>query len=235
MKLNKLFLVLAVLVSCYVSAQNDASDDKEGINPTLSIEDFKVSSYTGISDVYKSAYGSPYLDGDLRLGTLLKGNDLVQAYMRYNIFYNEIEIADNPNTKNVSSLIKNKDTKAVINGKTYTYVVRNVDGQTKGEFYEIVSSGSKYDLYKKNRVRYISPRSATTSLQSDRPGKFVQSFEYFMVSNEGKFMRIPQKRKKLLKSLNGNKDLLKDFLKENKINLSEDEGVATFVTFYNSL
>ncbi|EDM43933.1 hypothetical protein SCB49_10097 [unidentified eubacterium SCB49] len=183
--------------------------------------------------------GSPYTNSNFRVGNLYKNNTIVKknVLLRYNAFSRQIEIKNNQDSDNddYGSLIKDSDIQASINGNKFILIpFENSD--EKGDYYEILSHGATYDLYKKTNVRFVEPYIAKTSYEKNKPAKFIQSHVYYLSStSDKKLLELPTSNRKIIKLL-GEKDKdIKSFIKSNDIDVSEEGDLIKIVKRYDSL
>jgi len=232
MKIKFYFALVAVTFTALLNAQNQIISNENSSKEVNSIDEYTVRASV-IRDEFKSAGGSPYLDENFSVGTISKGNDITTAFMRVNVYFEEIEVIKDKGSKDVTALKKNSDMKVIIAGKTYVYAIKTNGEKRKGGYFEVLTSGKEFDLYKENTVRYIKPTVATTSLTSDRPGRFSPSTEYYLVNKQNKFISIPSNRRRLAKMFDYKQEEIKGFLKENGIKTNKEEDLEEFVNFYN--
>jgi len=248
------FLLITLFATTFLSAQINR---RYNVDPVNSNSSYTITSYGITEDEFNQAEGSPFLDKEFKPGTIVSGEEVSKAYLRYNIFFEEIEIAQDPGSKDISSLKKEVGTKAIFDNKVFTYLLldtgNNQNGvyfqilstgsyllldtgnNQNGVYFQILSTGSQFDLYMKSNVRYIAPYYGSTSIDKDRPGKFEVSNKFFLVSKNYKFITIPKNHRNLLKLVSHKKKEVKDFLKKNRIKLDKEEDVLKFVDYYNRI
>lgn len=239
MTLKKSTLVLITLcLSQMMLAQRDPRSYRMGVDRVNGSAAYNVTAYGITEDEYNSADGSPYLDKTYAPGTIKSGDKVTKAFMRYNVFFEEIEVSEIPNPENnkkTGALLKDGNTQAVFNDKTFVYMMMGNGENQKGVYFQILSTGNHFDLYMKSTVKYLPPQYAYTSIDHDMPGRFEMKHQYFMVSKQNRFIPIPEKHKDLLKMISYKQDEVKNFLKKEHIKLSEPEDVKKFMLFYNKL
>jgi len=226
------FLLITLFATTFLSAQINR---RYNVDPVNSNSSYTITSYGITEDEFNQAEGSPFLDKEFKPGTIVSGEEVSKAYLRYNIFFEEIEIAQDPGSKDISSLKKEVGTKAIFDNKVFTYLLLDTGNNQNGVYFQILSTGSQFDLYMKSNVRYIAPYYGSTSIDKDRPGKFEVSNKFFLVSKNYKFITIPKNHRNLLKLVSHKKKEVKDFLKKNRIKLDKEEDVLKFVDYYNRI
>jgi len=232
MNCKYLFLLITLFASTFISAQRN---NRYTVDPFNSNITYTITSYGITEDEFNEADGSPYFDKEFKPGTIISGDKISKAYLRYNIFFEEIEITQDPGSKDISALRKEQGTKATFDDRVFIYLLLGTGENQTGVYFQILSTGSQFDLYMKSTVRYIPPFYGSTHLQHDKPGKFEITNKFFLVSKAYKFIAIPENHRTLLKLLSYKKKETKNFLKKNKIKLNNEEDVIKFVEYYNKV
>ena len=233
--MKKTILILLLIVySPYLFSQNNDANYKIGVRQ-ISLEENKA--FLDLSDAeFKQIKGSPYENEEFVNGSIYQGENLIEnnVFLRYNIFSNEIEIKQSPNHNEYNALIKNSEMVIKIGGDVYVLIpFEGVD--EKGTYFKIITSGSHLDLYKRSEVTY-SPRTfPKTSYDREQPAKFTRTDTYYFMLKDGNFVVMPTKKAKLLKLMKPHDAEIKKFMKENRINLKNENHLIKLVKFYNSL
>lgn len=177
------------------------------------------------------AYANPnFLQGKIfQEDQLIKDN----VPMRYNAYADEIEIKKNVSDESYSALIKSPDIFVKIVNDIYVFVPFEGSIQ-KGGYFNVLSDGKTYDLYKKTKAEYREPRKAQTSYQQDTPPSFVKSTTYYLVKN-GAFLEMPSSKSKILKMMDSKKSEMKKYIKENKVDLDKESDLIKTISYFDSL
>lgn len=233
MKKTIVLLCLAVF-NLSVYSQNNDANYKIGVRQ-ISLAENKA--FLDLSDSeFKQIKGSPYDSEVFLLGSIFQAEQLVEknAYLRYNIFSNEIEIKKNLNDQEYNALVRNSD--MIIKIGMDVFVLVPFEGSDeKGAYFKIISSGAHLDLYKRSSVEYTPRTFPKTSYDREKPAKFTRTDTYYLMLKDGNFVEMPKKKSKLLKIMKRNEAEVKDFIKVNHINLKEENDLIKLVKFYNSL
>ncbi|RRQ49318.1 hypothetical protein DZC72_01450 [Maribacter algicola] len=189
---------------------------------------------------YDEFQGSPYVSNNFKQTRIsYNDEDMGTMFYRYNALNEEIEIKNTlleeegikglSRDKNISILVDNKKLsfKTFVTSKNNTlngYLLQLIDGKT-------------YDLYKRTRVKFTEGKPAPNSFVKAVPARFSQFTEYyFQKEGVNRIDEIPLSNNKLLKLLSGNdKESLKNYLKENKIKIKEEEDLIKAFNFLNTL
>lgn len=231
---KSVLIVLLTICTSFLFSQNNDYNYKIGVRQ-ISLEENKA--FLDLSDAeFKQIKGSPYDNEEFIRGSIYQGENLLEnnVFLRYNIFSNEIEIKQSENQNDYNALIKNSEMIIKIGSDVYVLVpFEGVD--EKGAYFKILSSGSHLDLYKRSEVSY-SPRTfPKTSYDREQPAKFTRTDTYYFMLKDGNFVVMPTKKAKLLKLMEPNDPEIKKFMKENRINLKNENHLIKLVKFYNSL
>ena len=233
MKKTIVLLCLAVF-NLSVFSQNNDANYKIGVRQ-ISLDVNRAFLDLGDSE-FKQIKGSPYDSDVFLLGSIFQNEQLVEknAFLRYNIFSNEIEIKKSSSDTEYNALIRNSD--MIIKIEDDVFVLIPFEGEDeKGSYFKIISSGAHLDLYKRSSVEYTPRTFPKTSYDREKPAKFMRTDSYYLMLKDGKFVEMPKKKSKLLKIMKRNENEIKDFIKVNHINLKEENDLIKLVKFYNSL
>jgi|TARA_R100000306_G_scaffold5939_7_gene8344 hypothetical protein len=216
-----------------VSAQEQGLYELQ--NKKIDVEQ-RYASFNISKEEFESMEGSPYVNENFIKGNIYKGKELANqnVLLRYNAFADEIEIKKNEQEQSYNALIKDPDIYVKIFQDVYVFVPYNGSNE-KGGYFNIVKEGDQFDLYKKTKVTYKEPTFAKTSYQSDKPAKWVDNITYYLVGKDGSFYELPTRRSKVLDVMSEKKKEVKRYIKEQDIDLDEEQDLAKLVTYFNSL
>ncbi|RFN59623.1 hypothetical protein [Marixanthomonas ophiurae] len=196
----------------------------------------RYASFNISKEEFESMEGSPYANETFIEGNIYQGKKLANknVLLRYNAFADEIEIKKNKQTDTYNALIKDPDVYVKIFQDIYEFVPYNGSNE-KGGYFNVVTEGDQFDLYKKVKVTYKEPTYAKTSYQTDKPAKWVDTVTYFLVGKDGSFYELPTRRSKVLDVMSKKKKEVKRYIKEQNIDLDEEQDLSKLVTYFNSL
>ena len=110
------------------------------------------------------------------------------------------------------------------------------DNLRNGYLYEL-SNGPKYNLYFKNNVKYTQGTHPVTSLTRPTPNKFSHFVEYYLKRNgEETAQSLGKSRGDFLKVVDADiRDQVKEYLKEEKIDLKNSQDLIRLFAYMNDL
>lgn len=177
------------------------------------------------------AYSNPnFLQGKIFQGDQLIKDDVP---MRYNAFADEIEIKKNNTSENYSALIKDPNIFVKILKDIYVFVPFQGSNE-KGGYFNVLSDGKTYDLYKKTTAIFREPRKARTTYEKDMPPSFVKTTIYYLVQN-GTFLEMPNSKSKVLKMMSKKKNEIKDYIKQNNLDIDKETDMIKLVSYFDSI
>jgi hypothetical protein len=187
--------------------------------------------------------GSVYIDESFKPCQIYYNQDLVgDFYYRHNAFNDEIEIKDTPSPadKEVSSLMALRQLRLVDsqdNTELSLHVYQTKEENLRNGYLYEVSTGPKYNLYSKNNVKYTQGTHPVTSLTRPTPNKFSHFVEYYLTRNgEETAFSLGKNKGDFLKTVDsGIRNDVKDYIKEEKINLKDEADLIRLFGFMNTL
>ncbi len=168
-------------------------------------------------------------------GKIFQEDQLIKdkVEMRYNAFADEIEIKKNASDEGYGALIKDPNIFVKIFKDIYVFVPYEGSNE-KGGYFNVLSDGKTYDLYKKTKAEFKEPRKAKTTYERDFPPSFTKTNTYYLVQN-GTFLEMPSSKSKVLKMMDSKKNEVKNFIKQNDIDLDKERDLIKLVTYFDSL
>lgn len=178
--------------------------------------------------------GMPYSQKMFRFANVEKLN--INAYMRYNIVNDEFEFITKKNDTLILDKINDFNTikfpemrlkyiltPYVYRGKlVYGYLI---DFYNKGNF----------ALYKKENISFVEAKTAKTSLEIDMPAKYSKIGDNYFLKTKDTISEFPSNKKGFLKLFPDKKQILENFIKENKIDFDEVTSYIKIVDFLATL
>ena len=179
---------------------------------------------------YSDIQGTPYYYANFVEAKT--GDASVMIPIRYNPFLDTLEILDN-STGNVYELPKDSTYPKFTFEKTNEKLVLvNTNNEYSGYFFELV--GGKNRLLRKNITKFKKEIPAPNSLLPSTPAKFEKQKPIYFIKTDDNIIKITKKADDLLNALPADKkDVTKDFIKTNKIKLTEELDLIKLVTFLN--
>ncbi|HPE82840.1 MAG TPA: hypothetical protein PLV43_03910 [Aequorivita sp.] len=176
-----------------------------------------------------------YANPNFVQGKIFQEDQLIKddVPMRYNAYADEIEIKKNASDESYSALIKDPNIFVKIFKDIYVFVPYEGSNE-KGGYFNVLSDGKTYDLYKKVTATYKEPQKAQTSYERDSPPSFTKTTKYYLVQN-GTFLEMPSSKSKLLKMMDKKKDEIKNYIKKNNIDTDKEADMIKLVSYFDSL
>ncbi|MGY0039642.1 hypothetical protein [Pedobacter sp. NJ-S-72] len=224
-KILLLCFMMFFLTSLRSSAQNMYMSDVSG-RPIL-------------GNIYANVTGSPYLNDDWVLGSIVLTD--AKAYENVSLKYDEINddvifkgkdgvamAADNVKQFKLAPYGDVKDSTLFRSG------FPAVKSNTVRGFYEVLVDG-KVKLLKKTikTINQFLPENILNSASVDKT--VVASSTYYLFTQSSNIVFISKDKKSVLKVLTGKEAELDTFISANKLNLKNDADLAKLVTYYNGL
>lgn len=181
--------------------------------------------------IKNEAYANPnFLQGNIYQEDKLLKSDVP---MRYNSYADEIEIKKNSSDVSYGALIKSPDIFVKIINDIYVFVPYEGSNE-KGGYFNVLSDGKTYDLYKKTKAVYKEPKKGETSYERDTPPSFAKSVTYYLVQN-GTFYEMPSNKSKVIKMMDKKKTEIKTYMSQNNIDLDKESDMIKLVSYFDSL
>ena len=188
---------------------------------------------------YDEFRGSPYTSNDFQSTKLYYKDEMVgDIYYRFNSLNQEIEIkTTNSREEGIRALGRDKGISIVIDGRPMsfkTFIDKN-DRTTNGYLVTLEDTG-KYKLYKRYYATFQESLKAPNSFSKNVPAKFTQYVEYYL-EREGanRVDHIKLKKGSILNTVSSEKrNALKDYIRDNELNLRKEGDLVKVVQFLNS-
>lgn len=180
---------------------------------------------------YVDIQGSPYLNDEWKEGTVTAANN--KSYpnlkVRYDVYAGELEYMQNNQPYRLSPEAM-KEFRIVDNGEM---VFRNgfapTNNNTQTTFYQVLVDGPT-KLLKQLKINMMENKpfnSATVTKE------FQKQEYYFVAKPDGSVQRIQKNKKSVLAALADQKDRLEKLIKEQNLNLNNENSLITLLEGYN--
>lgn len=152
--------------------------------------------------------------------------------IRYNAFLDTVEVLDN-STGDVYEIAKGESyPKFIFQPGNEKLVLANTADENSGYFFELV--GGKNRLLKKIIIKFKPEIAAPNSLLTGTPAKFETQKPIYYIKTENNIIKLTKKSEELINGLpEDKKDSVKDFIKSNKIKMTEEFDLIKLVNFIN--
>lgn len=184
---------------------------------------------------FASIKDEAYANPNFITGNIYQEDQLIKSGvpMRFNAFADEIEIKRNRSDKAYSALVK--DPSIFVKMGTDLYLLVPYKGSNEdGGYFNVLYDGKTYDLYKKTKATFREAQKAKTTYGRDMPPSFSKTTAYYLV-DDGQFLEIPSSNKRILKMMDSKKSEMKDYIKKNKLDLSNERDLINVITHFDSL
>ncbi|WP_420570801.1 hypothetical protein [Kordia sp.] len=180
--------------------------------------------------------GSPYYDEQFNSANITPLNKVY--FVRYNAALDDMEVIQSSDT-----LIMNKSNKNYIikqNKGDITYKILEYADSKKDKlgYYVQLTEGTNVALYRKDRKKFVEVKKAAYNGNlGGTSAKFKkQKSEFYVELNgSGNAVKLPRKKKSVIKLFTGNEDAVKKFIKENKIKVTKEKHLVKLINYVNSL
>lgn len=195
----------------------------------------------GRGDKYKlpdNSIGTPYNNPDYQLGNVYKENKLwaSNVALRYNAVADEIEIKESLGTADEEARVLPRDPDIFVKIVDDIFIFVPFQGDVeKGNYFHILYEGKKLDLYKKIVKEVIPGRKASSSLTKDIPTEFRDKSQYFLITKSGRFYQLPDSKAKRLNVFGSNKELVRNYVEENDLDIDDEADLLKIIKYYDSI
>lgn len=183
---------------------------------------------------YSDVEGTPYLFDKWKKGELVMSDNKVKenVSIRYNIHEEQVEVTNNNQTLALfpSSIKEFTIHTHDENERRISYRFRNgfdINSYTKDDFFQVLYDGEN-KLIAKLKTQLVEGSGGSYG-RTDRGSVFQHSKDYYLVKADGSAEKIRLNRRNLAKAFPEMKDEIKNIEKQNKLNLSDEAGVAALL------
>jgi len=180
----------------------------------------------------KSYEGTPYHHAEYLLGSVYINNELSASNvaLRYNVFADEFEYKETLATDDseATAIIKSSDIYVSIGNEFFVVI------PDKGYFL-VLYDGANFSFLKKLTKKYHMPKESTNTYDKGTPPTFSDRHSYFIYSKEGAIIEFPNSKKKILAVFGNSEKEIKQYCKENDINLKEEGDLKKVIMYLDKL
>jgi len=182
---------------------------------------------------YDDIEGSPYIAIELVKGKIFEvGNKNTYSLpLRYNAYADHIEYLQNGKIMVFTNPFFLS--KAEFSGDTYVFkLMGGLKGGKKGSFFIQLYLGEELELLKKQSISFTPEEVAKSSYSENKPPRFnVLEEKFYLQFGEEIPMVLPRNRKKIAEFLERKGYRVKDFIKEEKLNLKAELDLKRLIEF----
>jgi hypothetical protein len=181
--------------------------------------------------------GTPYYDETFNSANIAPINKVF--FVRYNAALDDMEVIQSSDT-----LIMNKNNRNYVikqNKGNITYRILQYDESKSDDklgYYVELTKGTNVKLYRKDRKKFVESKQASYNGNlGGTSAKFKkQKSEFYVEYNgSGEAVKLPKKKKAMIKAFAGKESAVKKFIKENKIKVTKEEDLVKLIDYVNSL
>lgn len=177
--------------------------------------------------------GTPFMNPTYKLGeTIVNGKSKTKALMRYNAYYDSIELLDENNTPR--KLLRRKSIQAFFDGKTYKIFDYAEAGKIREAYFNPFNKGEIKLLFRPKKI-FIQAEKPDSGYDTYDPPIYKDISSYYILIGEAPATKTRLGKKQLLKHLTKNTAQVKKFISNEKLNLKKEADVIELIDYYNSL
>lgn len=183
--------------------------------------------------------GSAYENDEFVSGIIYKNGTVLanNVGLRYNAFRDEMEVKMNLSAPDASAkvMIKHPDIYVKMLNKLFVFSPTR-EGMSRPRYFMVLTEGERADLYKKINKEYIEGSEAMTSLTRDIPTTYKEKESYFLVDKKtGAFVEFPSSKNAKFNLFKDLKKEVKNYAKEERLNVNKEWALQKVVAYYNTL
>ncbi len=228
------YLFAIILINLGVSKISYAQHQNVTANTLQSRLDNIQSTMVINRENLKYVKGSPYINEEFEIVKIKTFGDKIFAG-RYDANLGEMQIKRKNDTIALNNY-ENFEITFALNNKVYkTHNYTTEKGESKQGFLVVLKETDSLAILKEESVKYYKEQPATTSYDKAKPAEFrrLRDVYYYRIGKETSF--LPQKRRHFLKLFPKHSNKLKAFIKENRINLKDENDLITLFTYIETL
>ena len=229
--LKNTILALTILGAFSVNAQNVANEfDQEAA--------FLSSKTVPVFKGYKKMKGSIYNSKEFQRGSVFVDGKIIASNvgLRYNAQNEEIEYKQQLSSQAtvVNVLKKSENIEVQILNDRYIYRP-SPSKKLRDGYLIILEENEKLTLYKKLSKEFIEGKKSVNSYTRDVPDSFKEREALFIEMSGEKIIEIPSSKGKRKKLFSAKESEISEFVKNEKLNLRNDEDLIKVFQYYSTL
>ncbi len=194
--------------------------------------------------------GSPFLNEEYQIGSIINGTTIMEAPIRYNAYYDHFQVLDE--NKKKGAVLKSQNVKIKLNGKTYHLLTYEVTVQDKALYYLPQNKNQKLNgnkkegyfcalsdgetvLYSKTTKRVPKFKLQDHGYTQFAPTDFVILTHYYIKRKHRPAVRVKLSKKEILYALNDKYNDVRAYIKKNKLKAKTLEEVIQIISYYDTL
>ena len=230
MSYKKILLTVSILLSNTLYQQD--------IPPRLDLSAQQAWEYFGNKSTIKpqiiTVQGTQYYEDEFKLSDLKYFGTKMESigYMRYDAYNDVIEMASTPDVERSEIiLLKNSDVIAKINKKEYVFLEYDEEDIKNKKGYMIrLYIGNNYSLYQKRIKIFKEAEKTKAGITESQPPRYISKTDFYIQTRDQKPQLIKISKKRLIDFFE-NKSEIKEFIKKNKLKVSNIESIISIIEF----
>lgn len=189
--------------------------------------------------VKEKIQGTPFYKEDFSRGSVFyKDSVMGEFYLRYNAYNDEIQLKKTTlNEEPLSALAKNREIHGNVDGRDLVFTV--FETTTKevryGYLFRIIT-GPRYQLFERYVKLFKEGKKSSNSLARSIPPKFVEQTDFYIgIAGEDTKFLLSQNKKHFLEAFpESDQPLIKKYIKENSLKISDKDDLIKLFSYLNS-
>ncbi len=229
--MRRIKIVMLFFLSTYgLFAQVSFNNPDEG--GAVSFRTTDTRTYENEEDV---AEGSQYWNDEFENGEVYINDKLeLRGELRFNAYKSEINVKENK--YEFYSLLKRPYIHVKINNEVYK--MQNYlddEGSNRVAYFKILNENSAVKLLFKPEIILKRGSTATTNYDRTSKPRYIRLPSYYIMKGDNPAEKTYLGKRNILKVLGGNKDVYKVFIKENDLNMRDEEDVIRLLEYSATL
>jgi hypothetical protein len=177
--------------------------------------------------------GSPYINELYKKGeTIINNENSTGALMRYDAYNEAVELLDANGT--ARKLLRRKNIKAAFDNKIYE-VIEYVDGgKNRLSYFNPLNEGITV-LYLRPKKIFIQASKPEHGYETYQPPVYKDVSTYYIKKGKEAAIEIELSKRSILNTLKKPKGKLMDYVKDNNLNLKNQEDIIRLLKYYDIL
>ncbi len=177
--------------------------------------------------------GTPFVNPIYKEGeTIINGNSKTKALMRYNAYYDSIELLDENGVSR--KLLRRKSIEANFDGKTYKIFNYSEAGKVREAYFNPLNEGEIMLLFRPKKL-FVQAEKPEDGYDKYDPPTYKDVSSYFIRTGDSPATKTKLSKKQILKHLNKNIAEVKKYMAMEKLDLKKESDVIKLIDYYNSL
>lgn len=180
--------------------------------------------------------GSKYLNDNFLSAKISDFEDKLFA-VRYDIYNDQMEFQGGSNEVYIMNK-SDRSRKITFLETNDTYSIfdyKSDEGDVRSGYFTALNTDGNYQILKKNNVIFIEEKASATGYDAPKPAMYKKTKDrHYIIINNAPAVLVDTNKKRFFTLFNGQSNEVLNFIKKNKINLSEDMDLVKFVKFMNS-